>query len=112
MIPFTEPLTRYRREGARDPDTRRWSTQDAEEEELRGQVEPATGNDLEVLPEGEITGNEIVIRTKTELRIADENADPQQLADQVEVDGDRYEVRNVQHHRSVIPHYVATCVKV
>lgn len=61
---------------------------------LRGSLQPATGDDVETLPEGERSKRVRVLFTATELRTVDQSA--RTSADQVSVDGDWYEVRTVK----------------
>ena len=61
---------------------------------LRGSLQPATGDDLQTLPEGDRTKRVRVLYTATALRTVSQ-AD-RTSADQVTVDGDWFEVREVQ----------------
>ncbi len=75
---------------------------------LRGSLQPATGDDVATLPEGERTKRVRVLFTTTALRAVDQSA--RTSADQVSVDGDWFEVREVKpygttplaHHRAIL----------
>lgn len=112
MIPFDQQLEVIERDGTRDANTRRWSVSDVNTEQFQGHVAPVSGDDLELLPEGERTGHEIKVITERNLRIADEDQDPPKFADHVRYDGDRYKVQNVETYDKVIPHVEAVCTKV
>ena len=61
---------------------------------LRGSLQPATGDDLQTLPEGDRTKRVRVLYTATALRSVDQDA--RTSADHVSVDSDWYEVREVK----------------
>lgn len=111
-VPFSEQLEVIERDGTRDPDTRRWKVTESNRDTFQGQVSPASGDDLELLDEGERTGDEKVVHTERQLKTSDEDQDPPVHADHVVIDGDRYEVSNVKEYRAVKPHYEAVCTKV
>lgn len=75
---------------------------------LRGSLQPATGDDLATLPEGDRTKRVRVLFSRTALRTVDQGAGTS--ADQVTVDGDWFEVREVKpygttplrHRRAVL----------
>lgn len=72
---------------------------------VRATVNPIPGRTLATLPEGEREGDQQRIITEFELQTADE--DTGTLADIVVYEGRKYEVRDVQVYRRVIPHLEA-----
>lgn len=75
---------------------------------LRGSLQPATGDDVDTLPEGERSKRARVLFTATALRVTDQAAGTS--GDQVSVDGDWFEARAIRpygttalaHHRVVL----------
>jgi hypothetical protein len=65
-------------------------------------VNPVPGRVLETLPEGEREGDQRRVITKFELRSP--NEDTGYPGDHILYEGDRFEVRDVQVYRQVIPH--------
>lgn len=98
---FIQPVTRKRRTGGAR--VRGRSTSPTETDSLiQCTVNPIPGEELEVLPEGERTGEQIRILTTADLRSSDETSG--ELADLVVWEGKTYEVRTVQEYRRVLPH--------
>ena len=77
---------------------------------LRASVQPADGEALETLPEGERTSDAILVMTRTPLRTGSQFEGTR--ADEVIVDGVRYQVRTVKRWPSVLPHYECVCTRV
>lgn len=73
-------------------------------------VQPATEDDLQLLPEGERARRAKKLYTRTALRVA--SVDGQTLADQVSIDGEWWEVHAVGPQRSVIRHTKAIVIAV
>lgn len=59
---------------------------------IEASVQPVTGRDLKVLPEGHHSEEMVKIFTKTELKTRSPGFDP----DKVAIGGETYEVKNVQ----------------
>jgi len=98
---FTQPAIRRRFTGGQR--TRGRATAPSfTDEEIQTTVNPIPGEELQVLPEGERTGEQIRLLTTADLRSSDETAGL--LADHVIWQGKTYEVRTVQEYRRVIPH--------
>jgi hypothetical protein len=74
-------------------------------ENVKATVNPIPGRILATLPEGEREGDQRRMITKFELRTTDE--DTGAVGDIVVYEGRRYEVRDVQVYRKVIPHLEA-----
>lgn len=98
---FTQPVTRRRRTGGGRLRGRPTSPT-SDDVVIQCTVNPIPGEELEVLPEGERTGEQIRLLTTAELRSSDETDGV--LADLVIWEGKTYEVRTVQQYRRVIPH--------
>lgn len=88
--------------GSRGTDGR-WTDGAATSTTLLGSVQPMNGNDLSTLPEGERSRRGRKVYTTTELRTVDQAAGT--AADQLQIDGEWWEVRSVANERSVIAHY-------
>jgi len=98
-----ESLTRRRYAAGERGTDGRWEQGDATDATIRASVQPASDDDLKTLPEGERTRRAKRIYTSSELRLVDQDAGTS--ADQVQVDGDWYEVRLIQRERSLLAHY-------
>ena len=84
---------------------RRGRVQDVNEEvveDVLATVNPVPGEVLETLPEGERSGDQRRVITEFELRPPDEETG--HPGDHLMYRGTRYEVREVQPYRQVIPH--------
>lgn len=73
-------------------------------------VQPAEGEDLELLPEGQRTKTVLKLYTETLVKTASETAAT--LADVLTIDSKNYQVHHVEQQRSVIPHYKVLVVRV
>lgn len=72
-------------------------------------VQPVTGRQLEMLPEGKRAKEVLVGYTEhTDIRTVEQG----DQADQVLVDGIAYEVHSRKHYRAVIPHASVMLVRV
>ena len=69
---------------------------------IRASVQPVTGEELQLLPEGRRSRRVLKAYTPTVLRTADERT--QTPADQVQVDGEWFEVQQTWRQRVIIPH--------
>lgn len=74
-------------------------------------VQPLSGRELAMLPEGERSDDWRKGFTTTCLRTSDQHDDGGRSADEVDVDGITYRVMNVRHERKVIPHYAVRMVR-
>lgn len=83
----------------------RWEPGSSTDTPIYGSLQPADGDDLQVLAEGERASRARKLYTRTELRVADVDAGLQ--ADDV-LDGDVvWRVRLVGRETAVLPHYRA-----
>ena len=104
-MPFVgaEPITVIKRApGTRD---RRGTYTAGAETVIEGvlaTVNPVPGRVLETLPEGEREGDQR--RVITEFELQSPNEDTGYPGDHIIYEGDRFEVRDVQVYRQVIPH--------
>lgn len=110
MILGTETATRYRYpEESRDPDTGRTIDGTPSTMEFQGSFQPLDGSEREALPEGVRTTATIKCYTKTNFR-TDVQAD-NLPADEVEYDGDRFVVYDVDKWPKLLDHYKALLIK-
>ena len=72
-------------------------------------VQPAEGDDLLQLPEGQRSRRVLKAYTPTALRTVDELT--KTPADEVQVDGEWFEVQRTQRQRAIIPHTKALLVR-
>jgi hypothetical protein len=107
-----DTVTRKKRGYTRDPDTGRATTSIIDVESFDGSIQPASGRDVELLDEGERTGDEIkvYIRGSHDLNVA--NEDTKKPGDLVEFNGDDYEVVHTRTYDATIPHTKAIARKV
>lgn len=77
---------------------------------IRGSIQPADGEEVQLLPEGNRHADMLAFYTKTELRTADQHAGTP--ADRVIFDGKTYEVKSVAHHRTHLRHFKALIARV
>lgn len=107
-----EPLQRVRRERAgSDVDSEGYPTAPTETViDFVGTRDSVPYNVMVLLPEGERASGVLIILTETELRAGNE-ADGT-LPDRVILDGQTWEVREVQWYPRVIPHYEARIMRV
>lgn len=79
--------------------------------EIMASVQPAQGEDLQVLPEGLRSRRTIKVYTETELRTADQQAgtapDKLVLSGLSGIDDGTYEVQTVQPWYALLPHHKA-----
>jgi hypothetical protein len=95
---------RRRAAGTRGTDGR-WDAGASTDSTIRASVQPASGDDLAILPEGLRMKRGKRVYTKTELRVGslDDGTD----ADRLVIDSTVYQVQHVERVRSVIAHYKA-----
>lgn len=104
-MPFVgaEPITVILRSpGTRDRLGRYGDIVEEVVEGVMATVNPVPGRVLETLPEGEREGDQRRIITEFELRSPDEDSGIP--GDHIVYEGRRFEVRDVQVYRQVIPH--------
>jgi len=77
---------------------------------IQASVQPATGRDMQLLPEGSRQSDAKRIYTVTALNT--ESQHDGTSADRVQIDSIWYEVHNVKRERSIIPHYRGICLRV
>lgn len=105
-----EAITRRRfAAGSRGTDGR-YSAGATTDTTILGSVQPANGDDMATLPEGERAKKGRRIYTTSEVRVADVEAGTP--ADQLLIDGVYWEARTVEQTRAVIPHYKVIALKV
>ncbi len=102
-------VVRVRRTAGAVASTGRRAAPTESETEILANFQPLPGDVLLSLPEGDRQRGGYLILTESEVRTA--NQHDQVLADLIEVDGVRYEVRQVEHYNSVFPHYEAVIVR-
>jgi len=76
---------------------------------IYGSVQPATGKDLEILPEGLRTKDAKRVYTYTALTPANQHTET--TGDILVIDTFSYEVQQVKRERSIIAHYRAICTR-
>lgn len=104
-MPFVgaEPITVIRRNGGSvDKKGRISGIEEEVIEDVMATVNPIPGGVLETLPEGDRYGDQRRVITEFELRSSNERKGV--LADHIVYEGQRYEVREVQPYRQVIPY--------
>lgn len=103
-----ESVTRRRfAAGSRGTDGR-WTDGAATDSTILAAVQPANGDDLAILPEGERSKRARKLYTVTELRVV--SVEDGTSADHVQVEGRWWKVLHVEEQRNVIPHYKAIAV--
>ena len=76
----------------------------------RCSVQPSNQNDMEMLPEGRRDRQAFTLYGRTELKMADDNAETN--ADRVEIYGDMFEVTHVERWTNgIINHFKSIVVK-
>lgn len=104
MILGAEPVSLVVRSRTRGSDGRTTETTTSTTA-ITASVQPANGDDLATLPEGERVRKARKFYTETAV-----SAGPP--ANRIVVDGETYEIRHVERERSVLAHYKAIGVKV
>ena len=106
----TETATRYvYGTGTRDSDTGRWQEATPTTETFVGSFQPVSGREREALPAGVRTSDALTVYTETDLQTADQHAGTQ--ADEVEYDGKRYRVEEVERWPKLLTHTKALLVR-
>jgi len=77
---------------------------------IEATVQPASGRDMQTLPEGERQKRGIKLYTTTLLKLADQDA--KRLADRIAYDSETFEVRHVEEQPRIIPHYKALALRI
>jgi hypothetical protein len=94
--------------GSRGSDGR-WTAGAATDSTIQGSVQPADGDELATLPEGDRSKRARKVYTETELRTG---AQEEELApDRLVFDGEVWEVREVAREHSTLAHYKAIVVQ-
>ena len=79
---------------------------------ITASVQPATGKDMQNLPEGRRNGAVFAVYTSTEIKTAEQGPSPTK-ADQLVIGGVRYEALHVEPwQNNVIPHYRALFARI
>ena len=103
-----ESVTRRRfAAGSRGTDGR-WAEGTPTDSTILAAVQPASGDDLAILPEGERSKRARRLYTVSELRVVDVVGGTS--ADHVQAEGRWWKVLHVEQQRNVIPHYKAIVV--
>ena len=100
-----ESITLRRRAAGTRGSDGRWTPGASADSTIKASVQPATGDDLAILPEGLRQKRGKRVYTRTELRVG--NLDDSTDADRLVIDGTVYQVQHVERERSVIAHYKA-----
>jgi hypothetical protein len=108
MIPFSAPLQVRRDAQAGSYINGHWVEGKTQTLNIMATVEPLSGNDLLLLPEGERTKEAIRIYTDSELKTVDEFA--KRKADVVNYFGKCFEVQVVKRWTQLIPHFACIAV--
>ena len=110
MILGKQTATRYRFGAeSRDSDTGRTIRPSPTTSAFRGSFQPLRGKEREALPEGVRASDTLKVYTKSELRTADQHTGTP--ADEVDYDGRRYVVYQVDRYPRLIPHYKALLIR-
>lgn len=109
MILGSKPMIRHRFGPDVDEEDGTTTNTDMPDLDFMGSFQPATGEDVKVLPEGDRKGSFYVILTYTDLRAADQYTGIQ--SDEITFEGVRYKVKNVLPTNAVIEHYEALVAK-
>lgn len=104
MILGEESVTLTPYTNARGSTTGRTTSTAGTPSTILASVQPANGDDLQTLPEGERTRKARKFYTTTALSVGPPG-------DRITVGGEVYEVRHVEQVRSVLPHYKAIGIK-
>ncbi len=103
-------ITRRRYAAGTRASTGFWTTPTPTDTTISASVQEASGDDLQVLPEGERKKETVKVYTETaELRTANQHAGIQ--ADRVVVATIVYEVAHVELRHPLIPHYKALATR-
>ena len=100
-----ETITLRRRAAGTRGDDGRWIAGASSDAPIKASVQPASGDDLAILPEGlrQRRGKRVYTRTALLVGSLDDGTD----ADRLVIDGTVYQVQHVERERTVIPHYKA-----
>ena len=110
MILGKETATRYRYgQETRDPDTGRTITPAPTEEQIQGSFQPLNGKEREALPEGVRSSETLKVYTGVDLRTADQHEGTP--ADEIEYDGRRFVVYQVDKWPKLLDHYKALLIR-
>jgi hypothetical protein len=112
MIRYPHTIDIQRRSFTRDPDTHRATSTVDTMDSVQANVQPAAGRDVEFLPEGERTGQEIKVYVAASVDVETTDEDSDSPADLVVFDGQTYKPVQSQHHRQRIPYRKLICKKV
>lgn len=77
---------------------------------LLASVQPAEGRVLETLPEGDRSKDVRLVMSYKEIRTGSQHDGT--AADEIVIDGARFQVRIVKRYDAILPHYEAVCVRV
>lgn len=103
-------ITRRRYTAGTRATTGYWTTPAATDTTILASVQEASGEDLQVLPEGERKREAVKVYTETaELRTANQHAGIQ--ADRVVISSIVYEVAHTEQRHPLIPHYKALATR-
>ena len=93
----------------RDPDTGRTVRGSPISSTIRGSFQPLDGKEREALPEGVRQSETMKVYTKTNLRTSDQNTNSP--ADEIEYDGRRFVVYQVDKWPKLLSHYKALLIR-
>lgn len=82
----------------------RWVNGASSDTSISMSVQPLTDRELQTLPEGERTSENLKGYTTADVRTGDEESSPVVVADRIQVRGAWFEVRQVEEQRAVLPH--------
>lgn len=91
-------------DGRYDPGTPTDST-------IQAAVQPATGRQMETLPEGERQKRGLFIMTESELKTEEQMSAGPRSADRITYESEVFEVRKVEKFAMILPHYEAIAVR-
>lgn len=110
MILGAEPVTRRRYAAGSRNSSGQFVSGASTDTTIYASVQPASAEEMALLPEGERTREGVRFYTTTELRTASQSGAT--LADRLRVDGVWFEVHDVSWERSLIPHFRGIALRI
>lgn len=115
MLLGTVTITRRRYSAGSRAATGYWVEGSSTDSSITASVQPASGEELQVLPEGTRTKRAIRVYTTTELRTADPqagtSADDLVISGLVGIDDGTYQVQHVKSYYALLAHHKAIAVR-
>lgn len=115
MLLGVTTITRRRYSAGSRASTGYWVEGSSTDSSIVASVQPASGEELQVLPEGERTKRAIRVYTATELRTTDPQAgtssDELVISGLVGIDDGTYQVQHVEPYYALLAHHKAIAVR-